>query len=143
MLVHPSFIELMAEAAQGEHVEFAPYPGDGGEIHLYRDPGAGDDMVPLLYRTLVDRITPAVTKNFLADADCAGLPPLSILLIGPLGIWIGSAISGAGLYDPQLPRLAVGGDYGRPVAAAGDDRRHRVFTPTIIQTIAETGKRAW
>ncbi len=71
----------------------------------------------------MDRITPAVTKNFLKPMLIVLIAaPLAILLIGPLGIWIGSAISRAGVYDPQLSRLAVGGDHGRAVAAVGDDR---------------------
>lgn len=42
----------------------------------------------------VDRITPAVTKNFLKPMLIVLIAaPLAILLIGPIGIWIGSAIS--------------------------------------------------
>ena len=52
VLVHPSFIELMAKAAQGEHVEFALDSGHRGGVHLHGDPGAGDDLVPVIYRTL-------------------------------------------------------------------------------------------
>ncbi len=66
--------------------------------------------------------------------------PARHLLIGPLGIWIGSAISAlvytihgylgwlsVAIMVALWPLLVMTG-------------MHRVFTPTIIQTIAETGK---
>ncbi|XMR49873.1 PTS transporter subunit EIIC [Escherichia coli] len=88
----------------------------------------------------VDRITPAVTKNFLKPMLIVLIAaPLAILFIGPVGIWIGTAISGSGLHGPRLPGLAVGGHHGAwPLLVMTG--MHRVFTPTIIQTIAETGK---
>ena len=115
VLVHPSFIELMAKAAQGEHVEFAYIP--------------------------VDKITPAVTKNFLKPMLIVLIAaPLAILLIGPIGIWIGSAIS-ALVYTIHgylgWLSVAIMGALWPLLVMTG---MHRVFTPTIIQTIAETGK---
>lgn len=66
--------------------------------------------------------------------------PLSILLIGPLGIWIGSAIS-ALVYTIHSYlgwlSVAIMGALWPLLVMTG---MHRVFTPTIIQTIAETGK---
>ncbi len=61
-----------------------------------------DTVIPALVMTWclsyierwVDRITPAVTKNFLKPMLIVLIAaPLAILLIGPIGIWIGSAIS--------------------------------------------------
>ena len=89
----------------------------------------------------VDRITPAVTKNFLKPMLIVLIAaPLAILLIGPLGIWIGSAISALVYtihsYLGWLSVAIMGGLWPLLVMTG----MHRVFTPTIIQTIAETGK---
>ncbi|HBC9051571.1 TPA: PTS transporter subunit EIIC [Escherichia coli] len=65
---------------------------------------------------------------------------LAILLIGPIGIWIGSAIS-ALVYTIHgylgWLSVAIMGALWPLLVMTG---MHRVFTPTIIQTIAETGK---
>lgn len=89
----------------------------------------------------MDRITPAVTKNFLKPMLIVLIAaPLAILLIGPLGIWIGSAISALVYtihsYLGWLSVAIMGGLWPLLVMTG----MHRVFTPTIIQTIAETGK---
>ena len=128
VLVHPGFIELMAKAAQGEHVEFAFIPVTAVK-YTYT------------VERWVDRITPAVTKNFLKPMLIVLIAaPLAILLIGPLGIWIGSAISALVYtihsYLGWLSVAIMGGLWPLLVMTG----MHRVFTPTIIQTIAETGK---
>ena len=141
VLVHLGFIELMAKAAQ-ENTLIRLYSGYRGEIHLYGDPGAGDDLVPLSYiGRWVDRITPAVTKNFLKPMLIVLIAPRwRSLLIGPLGIWIGSAIFALVYtihsYLGWLSVAIMGGLWPLLVMTG----MHRVFTPTIIQTIAETGK---
>ncbi len=89
----------------------------------------------------VDRITPAVTKNFLKPMLIVLIAaPIAILLIGPLGIWIGSGIS-ALVYTVHgylgWLSVAIMGAIWPLLVITG---MHRVFTPTIIQTIAETGK---
>ena len=67
--------------------------------------------------------------------------PLAIVIIGPIGIWIGSAIS-ALVYTIHgylgWLSVAIMGALWPLLVMTG---MHRVFTPTIIQTIAETGKR--
>lgn len=86
VLVHPSFIELMAKAARGEHVEFALIPVTAVK-YTYT-------VIPALVMTRachierwVDSITPAVTKNFLKPMLIVLIAaPLAILLIGPIGI---------------------------------------------------------
>ena len=106
-------------------------------------------MIPALVMTWclsyierwVDSITPAVTKNFLKPMLIVLIAaPLAILLIGPIGIWIGSAIS-ALVYTIHgylgWLSVAIMGALWPLLVMTG---MHRVFTPTIIQTIAETGK---
>ncbi|XOL94877.1 PTS cellobiose/arbutin/salicin transporter subunit IIBC [Enterobacter hormaechei] len=141
VLVHPSFIELMAKAAQGEHVEFALIPVTAVKYTYTVIPALAMTWCLSYIERWVDRITPAVTKNFLKPMLIVLIAaPLAIVLIGPLGIWIGSAIS-ALVYTIHgylgWLSVAIMGALWPLLVMTG---MHRVFTPTIIQTIAETGK---
>ena len=141
VLVHPGFIELMAKAAQGEHVEFAFIPVTAVKYTYTVIPALVMTWCLSYIERWVDRITPAVTKNFLKPMLIVLITaPLAILLIGPLGIWIGSAISALVYtihsYLGWLSVAIMGGLWPLLVMTG----MHRVFTPTIIQTIAETGK---
>lgn len=141
VLVHPSFIELMAKAAQGEHVEFAFIPVTAVKYTYTVIPALVMTWCLSYIERWVDRITPAVTKNFLKPMLIVLIAaPLAIVLIGPLGIWIGSAISALVYtihgYLGWLSAAIMGALWPLLVMTG----MHRVFTPTIIQTIAETGK---
>lgn len=141
VLVHPSFIELMAKAARGEHVEFALIPVTAVKYTYTVIPALVMTWCLSYIERWVDRITPAVTKNFLKPMLIVLIAaPLAILLIGPIGIWIGSAIS-ALVYTIHgylgWLSVAIMGALWPLLVMTG---MHRVFTPTIIQTIAETGK---
>jgi PTS system beta-glucoside-specific IIB component/PTS system beta-glucoside-specific IIC component len=141
VLVHPSFVELMAKAAQGEHVEFAFIPVTAVKYTYTVIPALVMTWCLSYIERWVDRITPAVTKNFLKPMLIVLIAaPLAIVLIGPLGIWIGSAIS-ALVYTIHgylgWLSVAIMGALWPLLVMTG---MHRVFTPTIIQTIAETGK---
>lgn len=141
VLVHPSFIELMAKAAQGEHVEFAFIPVTAVKYTYTVIPALVMTWCLSYIEVWVDKITPAVTKNFLKPMLIVLIAaPLAIVLIGPLGIWIGSAIS-ALVYTVHgylgWLSVAIMGALWPLLVMTG---MHRVFTPTIIQTIAETGK---
>ena len=141
VLVHPGFIELMAKAAQGEHVEFAFIPVTAVKYTYTVIPALVMTWCLSYIERWVDRITPAVTKSFLKPMLIVLIAaPLAILLIGPLGIWIGSAISALVYtihsYLGWLSVAIMGGLWPLLVMTG----MHRVFTPTIIQTIAETGK---
>ncbi|EIH3974139.1 PTS cellobiose/arbutin/salicin transporter subunit IIBC [Escherichia coli] len=141
VLVHPSFIELMAKAAQGEHVEFALIPVTAVKYTYTVIPALVMTWCLSYIERWVNRITPAVTKNFLKPMLIVLIAaPLAILLIGPIGIWIGSAIS-ALVYTIHgylgWLSVAIMGALWPLLVMTG---MHRVFTPTIIQTIAETGK---
>ena len=88
----------------------------------------------------IDKITPAVTKNFLKPMLIIVIAaPIGILFVGPAGIMIGEAIS-AFIYFVQdkIGFLAVGimGAIWPLLVITG---MHRVFTPTILQTISDTG----
>lgn len=117
VLVHPSFIELMAKAAQGEHVEFALIPVTAVKYTYTVIPALVMTWCLSYIERWVDRITPAVTKNFLKPMLIVLIAaPLAILLIGPIGIWIGSAISAlaaaasaimAGISEPALYGVAI------------------------------------
>ena len=141
VLVHPSFIELMSKAAAGEVVTFAYIPVTAVK-YTYT-------VIPALCMTWIlswivnarDRIRPAVAKNFRKPMLIVLVAaPVAILLIGPLGIWIGSGIS-ALVYTIHgylgWLSVAIMGALWPLLVMTG---MHRVFTPTIIQTIAETGK---
>ena len=141
VLVHPSFIDLMAKAAQGEHVEFALIPVTAVKYTYTVIPALVMTWCLSYIERWVDRITPAVTKNFLKPMLIVLIAaPLAIVLIGPIGIWIGSAIS-ALVYTIHgylgWLSVAIMGALWPLLVMTG---MHRVFTPTIIQTIAETGK---
>ena len=83
----------MAKAAQGEHVEFAFIPVTAVKYTYTVIPALVMTWC-LLYRTLGRPYHPGGDKNFLKPMLIVLIAaPLSILLIGPLGIWIGSAIS--------------------------------------------------
>lgn len=141
VLVHPSFIELMAKAAQGEVVQFGIIPVTAVKYTYTVIPALVMTWCLSYIERWVDRITPAVTKNFLKPMLIVLIAaPLAILLIGPIGIWIGTAISGLVFtihsYLGWLS-VAIMGALWPLLVMTG---MHRVFTPTIIQTIAETGK---
>lgn len=144
VLVHPSFIELMAKAALGEHVEFALIPVTAVKYTYTVIPALVMTWCLSYIERWVDSITPAVTKNFLKPMLIVLIAaPLAILLIGPIGIWIGSAIS-ALVYTIHgylgWLSVAIMGALWPLLVMTG---MHRVFTPTIIQTIAETAKKGW
>lgn len=141
VLVHPSFIELMSKAAEGEAVTFAYIPVTAVKYTYTVIPALCMTWILSWIEKGIDRITPAVTKNFLKPMLIVLVAaPIAIVLIGPLGIWIGSGIS-ALVYTIHgylgWLSVAIMGALWPLLVMAG---MHRVFTPTIIQTIAETGK---
>lgn len=141
VLVHPAFIDLMAKAAQGQQVEFVGLSVTAVKYTYTVIPALCMTWLLSYIERWVDRITPAVTKNFLKPMLIMLIAaPIAILFIGPLGIWIGSGIS-AVVYTVHdylgWLSVAIMGALWPLLVMTG---MHRVFTPTIIQTIAETGK---
>lgn len=141
VLIHPGFIDLMAKAAEGQPVEFVGLPVTAVKYTYTAIPALCMTWILSWIERGIDRITPAVTKNFLKPMLIVlTAAPVAILLIGPLGIWIGSGIS-ALVYTIHgylgWLSVAIMGALWPLLVMTG---MHRVFTPTIIQTIAETGK---
>lgn len=141
VLVHPAFIDLMAKAAQGQHVEFIGVTVTAVKYTYTVIPALCMTWLLSYIERWVDRITPAVTKNFLKPMLIVLISaPIAIMFIGPLGIWIGSGISSL-VYSVHdylgWLSVAIMGALWPLLVMTG---MHRVFTPTIIQTIAETGK---
>ncbi|TCL06754.1 PTS cellobiose/arbutin/salicin transporter subunit IIBC [Sodalis ligni] len=141
VLVHPAFIDLMAKAAQGQPVEFAYIPVTAVKYTYTVIPALCMTWILSYIEKGIDRITPAVTKNFLKPMLIVLVAtPIAIVIIGPLGIWIGSGISAVVYtvhsYLGWLSVAIMGGLWPLLVMTG----MHRVFTPTIIQTIAETGR---
>ncbi|WP_186381470.1 PTS cellobiose/arbutin/salicin transporter subunit IIBC [Yersinia mollaretii] len=141
VLVHPTFIDLMAKAAQGQQVEFMGLSVTAVKYTYTVIPALCMTWLLSYIERWVDRITPAVTKNFLKPMLIVLISaPIAIMFIGPLGIWIGSGISSL-VYTVHdylgWLSVAIMGALWPLLVMTG---MHRVFTPTIIQTIAETGK---
>ena len=70
VLVHPSFIELMAKAAQGEHVEFALIPVTAVKYTYTVIPALVMTWCLSYIERWVDSITPADQKLPQTNADC-------------------------------------------------------------------------
>ncbi|WP_375319884.1 PTS cellobiose/arbutin/salicin transporter subunit IIBC [Aliivibrio logei] len=141
VLVHPAFVDLMAQAAKGVETDFFGIPITAVKYTYTVIPVLCMTWVLSYIERWVDSITPAVTKNFLKPMLIVLISaPIAIVIIGPVGIWIGTAIS-ALVYTVHdiLGWLAVAimGAIWPLLVLTG---MHRVFTPTIIQTIAETGR---
>jgi PTS system arbutin/cellobiose/salicin-specific IIC component len=139
-LVHPDFINLMAEAAEGRTVTLALLPISSVKYTYTVIPALCMTWILSYIEKWIDKITPEVTKNFLKPMLIILVAaPIAIFLIGPAGIWIGTAISEAVYFvHGQLGWLAVAimGAIWPLLVMTG---MHRVFTPTILTTIAETG----
>lgn len=143
VMIHPTFIDLMAKAAEGTKVTLAFVPIASVKYTYTVIPAICMTWILSYIENFIDRITPEVTKNFLKPMLIILISaPIAIIIIGPLGIWIGSMISSMVYFvHTKLGFLAVAimGALWPLLVMTG---MHRVFTPTIITTIAETGKEA-
>ena len=87
VLVHPAFIDLMAKAAQGQNVEFIGLSVTAVKYTYTVIPALCMTWLLSYIERWVDRMTPAVTKNFLKPMLIMLIAaPIAILFIGPLGI---------------------------------------------------------
>ena len=140
VMVHPAFIDLMAQAAEGTAVTLTILPVSSVKYTYTVILALCMTWLLSYIERAVDRITPEVTKNFLKPMLIILIAaPIAIVLIGPLGIWIGTAISSAVYFihgKLGFVAVAIMGALWPLLVMTG---MHRVFTPTIITTIAETG----
>ena len=141
VLVHPAFIDVMAQAAEGKAVDLFGVPITAVKYTYTVIPALVMTWVLSYIERWVDKITPAVTKNFLKPMLIVLIAaPIAITFIGPVGIWIGTAVSALvyTIHDTLgWLSVAIMGALWPLLVLTG---MHRVFTPTIIQTIAETGR---
>ena len=98
-------------------------------------------MLQLYYiTTLVDKITPVVTKNFLKPLLIVLIEaPIALIVLGPLGAICGNVLSAAVYFvHDKLGFIAIGlvaGIYPFVVMAG----MHHAFTPIKLGMIASTG----
>lgn len=140
LMVHPDFMKLMVSASEGKEVTLAFIPIASVKYTYTVIPALCMTWILSYIERFVDKITPEVTKNFLKPAIIVLIAaPIAIGLIGPLGIWIGTAISGLVYFVHSKlgwVSVAIMGALWPLLVMTG---MHRVFTPTILTTIAETG----
>ena len=143
LMVHPVFMDLMAKAAEGQAVTLAILPITSVKYTYTIIPAIVMSWLLRYIEAGVDRITPLVTKNFLKPMLILLVGAvIAISIVGPAGVWLGNGISAVvyGIHG-KLGWLAVAivGAIWPLLVMTG---MHRVFTPTIVTTIAETGSEA-
>ncbi|MGZ9841864.1 PTS cellobiose/arbutin/salicin transporter subunit IIBC [Weissella confusa] len=143
LMVHPVFMDLMAKAAEGQAVTLAMLPITSVKYTYTIIPAIVMSWLLRYIEAGVDRITPLVTKNFLKLMLILLVGAvIAISIVGPAGVWLGNGISAVvyGIHG-KLGWLAVAivGAIWPLLVMTG---MHRVFTPTIVTTIAETGSEA-
>lgn len=143
LMVHPVFMDLMAKAAEGQAVTLAMLPITSVKYTYTIIPAIVMSWLLRYIEVGVDRITPLVTKNFLKPMLILLVGAvIAISIVGPAGVWLGNGISAVvyGIHG-KLGWLAVAivGAIWPLLVMTG---MHRVFTPTIVTTIAETGSEA-
>ncbi len=141
VLIHPDFRSLMEAVTVGETAaHFMGIPIASVKYTYTVIPALCMTWILSYIESAIDKITPAVTKNFLKPMLIFLLAaPSAILIIGPAGIFVGEGISSFVFFvQSKLGFLAVGimGAIWPLLVITG---MHRVFTPTILQTISDTG----
>ncbi len=123
VLVHPSFIELMAKAAQGEHVEFAFVPVTAVKYTYTVIPALVMTWCLSYIEALGGSHHPGGNEKLpQTDADCADCRPAGDPAYRPDWYLDRQRHFSAGLHHSRLSGLAVRRHYGCALAAAGDDR---------------------
>lgn len=143
LMVHPVFMDLMVKAAEGQAVTLAMLPITSVKYTYTIIPAIVMSWLLRYIEAGVDRITPLVTKNFLKPMLILLVGAvIAISIVGPAGVWLGNGISAVvyGIHG-KLGWLSVAivGAIWPLLVMTG---MHRVFTPTIVTTIAETGSEA-
>lgn len=141
VLIHPDFRSMMEAVTVGDTAaHFMGIPIAFVKYTYTVIPSICMTWILSYIERGVDKITPAVTKNFLKPMLILLIAaPIAILIIGPAGIYVGEGISSfVFAVQDKLGFVAVGimGAIWPLLVITG---MHRVFTPTILQTISETG----
>lgn len=143
LMVHPVFMDLMAKAAEGQAVTLAMLPITSVKYTYTIIPAIVMSWLLRYIEAGVDRITPLVTKNFLKPMLILLVGAvIAISIVGPAGVWLGNGISAVvyGIHGKLgWLTVAIVGAIWPLLVMTG---MHRVFTPTIVTTIAETGSEA-
>lgn len=141
VMVHPEFMDIMLKASEGKEATFAFIPVMSVKYTYTIIPAIVMTWLLKYIEDFADRITPIVMKNFLKPMLILLIAaPIAIIIVGPSGILIGTGLSQIVFFvHDKLGFLAVAivGALWPLLVMTG---MHRVFTPTIVQTIAETGK---
>lgn len=141
VMVHPEFMDIMLKVSEGKEATFAFIPVMSVKYTYTIIPAIVMTWLLKYIEDFADRITPIVMKNFLKPMLILLIAaPIAIIIVGPSGILIGTGLSQIVFFvHDKLGFLAVAivGALWPLLVMTG---MHRVFTPTIVQTIAETGK---
>ncbi|WHI60137.1 PTS cellobiose/arbutin/salicin transporter subunit IIBC [Mammaliicoccus lentus] len=141
VMVHPEFMDIMLKASEGKEATFTFIPVMSVKYTYTIIPAIVMTWLLKYIEDFADRITPIVMKNFLKPMLILLIAaPIAIIIVGPSGILIGTGLSQIVFFvHDKLGFLAVAivGALWPLLVMTG---MHRVFTPTIVQTIAETGK---
>lgn len=140
-LIHPDFRTMMEAVTVGDTAaHFIGIPIVGVKYTYTVIPAICMTWILSYIEKAVDKVTPAVTKNFLKPMLIMLIAaPIAIIVVGPVGILIGGGISNFVFFvHAKLGFLAVGimGCIWPLLVITG---MHRVFTPTILETISNTG----
>lgn len=142
IILHPNFIEFMSSTNEvGEVVKFMGFLPVTYASYSY-------SVIPIILSTwmlsyvekLVDKITPAVTKNFLAPMLVILIAsPIVMIAIGPIGALLGDYLSiGINFIHEKLGFIAIGilaGIYPFIVMTG----MHHALTPIKVSMIATVG----
>lgn len=146
ILLHPDFISFMGDASEaGETVKFF-------NLIPVTDAAYAYSVIPIILSVwvlsyiepFVDRITPAITKNFLKPMLILLITmPIVLVVVGPIGAIIGDALSDVVfLAHDYLGFIAIGliaGVYPFIVMAG----MHHAFTPVKLSAISQVGYEAF
>lgn len=142
IILHPNFIEFMSSTNEvGEVVKFMGFLPVTYASYSY-------SVIPIILSTwmlsyvekLVDKITPGVTKNFLAPMLVILIAsPIVMIAIGPIGALLGDYLSiGINFIHEKLGFIAIGilaGIYPFIVMTG----MHHALTPIKVSMIATVG----
>ena len=135
VLLHPDFINLLSQAENGVH--FLGLPVTNASYSSSIIPAILTAWMMSYIERFVDRITPAVTKNFLKSTLIILISaPISFLVLAPLGYMVGNELA-ALVYAIQsqarIPVMIVMCAFTPFIVMTG---MHWAFTPMAVIALA-------